>query len=52
MIDLFQTLFQAVQDFLSGKADRRQGLVVAGAVLIAVTFLAMMVIGLMLLKAR
>jgi hypothetical protein len=52
MIDLFQTMFQAIQDLLSGKADRRQGLIAAGAILIGLVFLAMIVMGLMHLKPR
>ena len=52
MIDLFQTLFQAMQDLLSGKADRRQGLIAAGAILIGLVFLAMIVMGLMHLIPR
>ncbi|MBK6982958.1 MAG: hypothetical protein IPH30_16610 [Betaproteobacteria bacterium] len=52
MIDLFQTLFQAVDDLLSGKADRRQGLIAAGAILIGLVFLAMIIMGFMHLKGR
>ena len=52
MIDLFQALIQAVQDLLTGKADRRQGLIVVGATLIAVVLLTVLALSVFLIANR
>jgi hypothetical protein len=52
VIDLFQAFVQAVQDLFAGKADRRQGLILAGAILIGFVLLAVVAISLMLSKGR